>query len=151
MKRLSSVLVVAALSALALGMGACGSSGSGATVTHVTTTVIEQAPASSSGHSGQASHHKSSSGSPSGGGEAQSWTMPDLRGKDLQAAQDAIQALTSDAIFFTSSHDATGQGRHQILDRDWQVCTQSVAPGSKITPKTDIDFGVVRVDTEDCP
>ena len=77
--------------------------------------------------------------------------MPDLTGEDLQTAQDAIQSLTDDAIFYTSSHDASGQGRHQILDRDWQVCTQNVAPGDKITSDTDIDFGVVRVDVEQCP
>jgi hypothetical protein len=77
--------------------------------------------------------------------------MPDLTGKDLQTAQDAIQSLTNDGVFFTTSHDATGQGRHQILDRDWQVCSEDPAPRSKITPDTKIDFGVVRVDTEQCP
>jgi hypothetical protein len=80
----------------------------------------------------------------------QSWTMPDLRGKNLQFAQDAIQALTDDAIWYTSSHDATGQDRSQILDRGWTVCTQNVAPGTRITADADIDFGVVR-DTESCP
>jgi len=80
-----------------------------------------------------------------------SWTMPDLRGRNLQSAQDAIQALTHDAIWYTGSHDATGADRHQWLDRDWQVCSQTVAPGRKITPKTRINFGVVRVQTETCP
>lgn len=84
-------------------------------------------------------------------GSAESWSMPDLRGEDLQAAQDAIQALTDDAIWYTGSHDATGRGRHQWLDRDWQVCTQSVAPGRTITSDSKIDFGVVRVQTESCP
>ncbi|HEY5199702.1 MAG TPA: hypothetical protein VIJ31_02240 [Acidothermaceae bacterium] len=77
--------------------------------------------------------------------------MPDLRGKVLQTAQDAIQALTGDAVFFTTSHDATGAGRHQILDRDWKVCTQNVAPGTAFDAAAKIDFGVVRVDTESCP
>ncbi len=77
--------------------------------------------------------------------------MPDLRGKVLQTAQDAIQALTDDAVFFTTSHDATGAGRHQILDRDWQVCTQSVPPGTAFDSNAKIDFGVVRVSTEFCP
>jgi hypothetical protein len=76
--------------------------------------------------------------------------MPDLTGGDLQGAQDAIQSLTNDAIFFTDSHDASGEGRAQLLDRGWQVCTQDPAPGSKITPDTNIDFGVVRV-SEQCP
>jgi hypothetical protein len=55
---------------------------------------------------------------------AASWTMPDSVGRNLEDAQDAIQALTGNAIFFTKSHDATGRGRHQILDRDWKVCGQ---------------------------
>ena len=147
MRGFERLLVVAALSALAVGMGACGSGGSGgtqgsaSTVTQ-TTTVSKPAPDSSS-----------SEGSSGGGdgGSAQSWTMPDLTGKDLQTAQDSIQSLTNDAIFFTDSHDATGQGRHQILDRDWQVCDQDPAPGTQITSDTNIDFGVVRVDVEQCP
>src|SRR5947209_13476071 len=45
------------------------------------------------------------------------WTMPNLVGVNLQAAQDRIQSLTGNAIFVTSSHDVSGRGRHQILDR----------------------------------
>ena len=72
--------------------------------------------------------------------------MPNLVGANLQEAQDAIQALTANAIFFTKSHDATGAGRHQILDRDWKVCTQNVPPGATITANTPIDFGTAKVD-----
>jgi hypothetical protein len=75
-----------------------------------------------------------------------SWTMPNLVGTNLQDAQDAIQALTGNAIFFTKSHDATGAGRHQILDRDWKVCSQNVPPGTKITADTAIDFGAAKLD-----
>ena len=141
MRRLRSLLVFGALSALAVGMGACGS---GSTTTQITT-VVKPAPTSSS------QQGSSGGGSGSGGGSADSWTMPDLTGRDLQTAQDSIQSLTNDGIFFSTSHDATGQGRHQILDRDWQVCSSDPAPGSKITPDTKIDFAVVRVDTEQCP
>ncbi len=77
--------------------------------------------------------------------------MPNLRGKNLQAAQDAIQALTNNAVFFTSSTDLTGQTRNQIMDRNWQVCTSTPAPGETFTAETHIDFGVVRIDTETCP
>lgn len=76
---------------------------------------------------------------------ATSWTMPNLVGHNLQDAQDAIQALTSDAIFVTKSHDVTGAGRHQILDRDWTVCSQNVKPGAKITAGTAIDFGAAKI------
>jgi len=71
-------------------------------------------------------------------GAVGTWTMPNLVGANLQEAQDAIQALTGNAIFFTKSHDATGAGRHQILDRDWRVCSQNVppAPRSPRTPRS---------------
>jgi hypothetical protein len=78
------------------------------------------------------------------------FVMPDEVGKILQAAQDDIQRVSGNPVFFTSSTDATGAGRHQILDRDWQVCTQSVPAGTKVGPDTKIDFGVVRT-SETCP
>ncbi|MDA4109724.1 hypothetical protein MHOL44478_21055 [Mycobacterium holsaticum DSM 44478] len=81
----------------------------------------------------------------------QSWTMPNLIGRNLQDAQDAIQALTNDEIFYSGSTDLTGEGRNQILDANWQVCTSTPPPGAVITKDTTIDFGVVRIDVEDCP
>ncbi len=71
--------------------------------------------------------------------------MPNLVGSNLQEAQDAIQALTGDKVLFTESHDATGAGRHQILDRDWKVCSQNVRPGATITAATAIDFGAAKL------
>ncbi|WKG04617.1 PASTA domain-containing protein [Mycolicibacterium sp. HK-90] len=82
---------------------------------------------------------------------APSWTMPNLIGMDLQGAQDAIQSLTDGEVWFSSSTDLTGQGRAQISDRNWQVCSSTPAPGAKFSASTQIDFGVVRIDTEDCP
>jgi beta-lactam-binding protein with PASTA domain len=81
---------------------------------------------------------------------AQQWTMPNLVGANLQQAQDRIQALTGDKVFFTSSHDATGKGRNQVLDSNWKVCAQNVAAGTPITTDTKIDFGAVKL-TENCP
>lgn len=81
---------------------------------------------------------------------SESWIMPNLVGQNLQAAQDAVQALTRDGLYFTHSHDLRGD-RHQIFDRDWQVCTQNVPPGATIHLKTYITFGVVREDVESCP
>jgi hypothetical protein len=80
----------------------------------------------------------------------QSWTMPNLVGKDLQGAQDAIQSLTHDAVWLSTSTDLTGKGRAQIVDRNWTVCSSTPAPGATFTTTTAIDFGVVR-DTETCP
>lgn len=87
--------------------------------------------------------------SPVGSAET-SWTMPNLIGVDLQGAQDAVQSLTGGEVWFSSSTDLTGQGRAQVLDRNWQVCSSTPAPGAQFTVVTDIDFGVVRV-SEDCP
>ncbi|MHA3022962.1 hypothetical protein ACXPWS_22220 [Mycobacterium sp. BMJ-28] len=80
-----------------------------------------------------------------------SWTMPNLIGKDLQGAQDAIQSLTHDAVWYTSSTDLTGKGRAQVSDRNWQVCTSTPPPGATFTATTKVNFGVVRIDTETCP
>lgn len=81
----------------------------------------------------------------------QSWQMPDVIGMDLQGAQDMVQSATDGDVWFSSSTDLTGQGRAQFSDRNWQVCTSSPPPGATITASTDIDFGVVRIDVEDCP
>src|SRR3954452_4679408 len=114
--------LIAAVSAVSL--GACGNGDSGATVTQ-TKTVVERVPKSSSSAGGSDSGGSDSGGSDSGG---ESWTMPDETGKDLQGAQDDIQSLTDDGVFFTDSHDASGQDRGQWLDRDWQVCDQDPPP-----------------------
>ncbi len=75
--------------------------------------------------------------------------MPDLVGANLQDAQNAIQTLTGFGIAVTTSTDATGAGRSQLLDRNWTVCAQNVAPGTTITADTDIDFAAVQLD-ESC-
>ncbi|OBK90816.1 PASTA domain-containing protein [Mycolicibacter sinensis] len=79
------------------------------------------------------------------------WTMPDLVGKDLQGAQDSIQSLTNDQVWYSGSTDLTGKGRNQILDRNWLVCSSTPPAGATITASTQITFGVVRMDTESCP
>jgi hypothetical protein len=82
---------------------------------------------------------------------ANTWTMPNLIGKDLQGAQDAIQSLTSDAVWYSGSTDLTGKGRMQIDDRNWVVCSSTPAPGASFTESTKIDFGVVKKGIESCP
>jgi hypothetical protein len=76
--------------------------------------------------------------------------MPNLVGAGLQDAQNRIQSLTGFAISFTTSHDATGHGRQQILDRNWIVCSQSIPPGATIDNSARIDFGAVKIE-ERCP
>jgi hypothetical protein len=77
--------------------------------------------------------------------------MPDLRGQNLQAAQDAIQALTGNPLFVSTSTDLTGKSRNQIVDRNWQVCTSTPPPGESFTSKSKVDFGVVKLPSESCP
>ena len=76
------------------------------------------------------------------------FAMPTFVGMDLQSAQNGVQ---SHGIFFSKSHDLRGS-RHQILDSDWIVCTQNVAPGQQVTSEIEaqIDFGVVKR-SETCP
>jgi hypothetical protein len=55
--------------------------------------------------------------------------MPDVVCMNLQDAQDTIQTT---GVFFSRSRDATGEGRHQIIDSNWQVVAQTPAPGTPI-------------------
>lgn len=78
------------------------------------------------------------------------FVMPNEVGKTLQAAQDDIQAVSGDPIFFSFSEDATGADRMQLLDSGWQVCRQTPAVGATVKLTADVTFYVVRV-SEDCP
>jgi hypothetical protein len=74
-------------------------------------------------------------------------TVPDLVGKGLQTAQDTAQAA---GFYNLTSHDSLGRDRMQVLDRDWQVCTQTPAAGTTAPVDTKLDFGAVKL-TEKCP
>lgn len=79
-----------------------------------------------------------------------SFDMPNEVGKGLQAAQDDIQRVSGNPLFFTNSKDATGANRLQILDRNWKVCSQNIGVGQKFTEDSDITFSVVKLE-ESCP
>lgn len=116
----------------ALVVSACGGGDDAVTTQTVTVTTMVDGPAPEST-------------------DSTSWTMPDLVGKNLQEAQDSIQALTDNQVFYTGSTDLTGAGREQVMDRNWQVCTSTPAPGETFTADTSIEFGVVKLDSESCP
>ncbi|WP_322753478.1 hypothetical protein [Frankia sp. Cas3] len=116
--------VVALPAAAALALTGCGPSGG-----------------VSSGHAGGSTPKPGSLTSADATG-----TLPNLVGKGLQFAQDTAQAAGFTTL---TSHDALGRGRHQILDRDWQVCDQSPAAGTHPV-STKVDFGVVKLE-ESCP
>jgi hypothetical protein len=72
--------------------------------------------------------------------------LPDLVGKGLQEAEDEAQAA---GFFALTSHDALGQRRDQVQDREWTVCFQDPAAGSAPS-STLVDLGAVRLG-EACP
>lgn len=140
-------VVVGVLTAGAL--SACGAEEDAAPVTvtqtQTQTSYVEAAPVAPAGPDASAP------GAPAPTAAAESWTMPNLIGRNLQAAQDAIQELTDYKISFSTSTDLTGEGRAQMMDRNWQVCSSTPAPGEPLTVGTPVDFGVVRIDVESCP
>jgi hypothetical protein len=76
--------------------------------------------------------------------------MPNEVGANLQGAQDDIQRVSGNPLFITRSEDATGAGRHQVLDRNWKVCSQNVPPGTSVDQSVGITFGAVKL-AESCP
>ena len=61
-------------------------------------------------------------------GATQTGVVPNVVCMNLQDAQNAMQAS---GFFNLGSADGAGQGRMQILDRDWVVIGQSVQAGTK--------------------
>jgi beta-lactam-binding protein with PASTA domain len=84
---------------------------------------------------------------PSGSGDSDLMTLPNAVGMQLQLAQDTMQAA---GFFVLTSHDATGQNRLQVSDRNWKVCDQAPPGGSEVSSSTEVAFSVVRVE-ESCP
>lgn len=68
---------------------------------------------------------------------------------NLQAAQDHLQAVTDYGVPVSTSTDGSGQGRQQVLDRNWVVCEQMPAAGATLTSGDVPDFVVVK-DDEGC-
>lgn len=73
--------------------------------------------------------------------------MPDVLCMDLQAAQDTIQAA---GVFFSRSDDATGQGRAQMVDRNWVVVGQTPAAGSAVAEAEAVLSVVKDNEPNDC-
>jgi hypothetical protein len=83
---------------------------------------------------------------PSAGG----FPVPDVVGMDLQQAQDVLQEVSGDMLYVSSSEDATGEGRIQLIDSNWIVCSQNVEPGAMVTADLNVILFVVK-DDEACP
>jgi hypothetical protein len=66
---------------------------------------------------------------PFGGNDAEDGLMPSVVCMNLQDAQNEIQ---DHGVFASGSEDATGQGRSQIIDSNWQVVAQDPDEGTPI-------------------
>ena len=153
----STAITVANATIAGLLVGAlagCGGGGGPAATSTVTATSRVTVSYSSTQPSASASMAPAESSpidtAPAASAPAESWIMPNEIGKNLQRAQDDLQALTGDPMFVSTSEDLTGKDRQQVMDRNWQVCSSSPPPGSAFTSQTNVVFGVVR-DSETCP
>jgi beta-lactam-binding protein with PASTA domain len=85
-------------------------------------------------------------------GQVTESVVPEVVCLDLQKAQDALRAA---GFYVLTSSDASGQGRQQLVDRNWVVVTQSEPAGSSPNPTTRIDLGTVKLGeptgASDCP
>ena len=70
--------------------------------------------------------------------------MPNVVGQDLQTAQDTLQSVSGNPLYISSSHDLKGS-RSQVIDSNWEVCTQSIPSGATFSETTSVDFGVVKI------
>jgi PASTA domain len=132
-------LVLAAIAAVSL--AGC-TSGSAATPPPTTVTVTVPAP--------QPTSQAVAAESPTAASPATTqWEMPDVVGMNLQAAQDHLQSVTDYGVPLSTSTDATGQGRPQLMDRNWVVCSQSPAAGATLAAGDVPDLVVVK-DDESC-
>ncbi|WP_228048919.1 PASTA domain-containing protein [Streptomyces justiciae] len=134
--------VAAALAAAALfTLAACeGSDGTGSNSSH----------SSVQGTDGSAEDRAAQDAAPSAPAvedeaDAETATLPDLVGQDLQAAQDEAQAA---GFYVLDDQDASGQGRLQIYDRNWTVCSQEPQAGTHPTD-TPVTLYAVK-DDESC-
>ncbi|MEU6803637.1 PASTA domain-containing protein [Streptomyces neyagawaensis] len=59
--------------------------------------------------------------------EAAGSTMPDFKGKSVKVARQALDGNTSLTV-----EDASGQDRIIFVESNWQVCSQSPSPGTKL-------------------
>ena len=66
---------------------------------------------------------------PLGGNAPEDALMPNVLCMNLQEAQDEIQ---DHGVFFSRSEDATGEGRMQLNDSNWQVVAQIPDPATPI-------------------
>jgi beta-lactam-binding protein with PASTA domain len=68
--------------------------------------------------------------------------VPNVVGMNHQAAQDLLQAS---GFYVLLEQDATGQGRPLVIDRNWEVVTQSVPAGTTAPLDTPITLSSKKI------
>jgi beta-lactam-binding protein with PASTA domain len=125
---------------IAVALVGCGSSGSTTPAPAVTVPVTASAPSSMNTPTSSAPSASSTLDTTTDGSDT-SVTVPDVVGMNLQSAQESLRALG----LRTSSSDATGQGRMQLWDRNWEVVGQSPAAGTQVSIGTSVDMSVKKI------
>lgn len=145
------VSAVVSASAVMMSLGACSAADETATpttvtatekVTRVTETQTVTATESAEPSPERVPVTQSEKKSAASDGGTSAAAMPNVLCMNLQAAQDKIQEA---GVFFSRSEDATGQGRMQVLDRNWIVVAQTPDPGTPIS-EGDAVLSVVKND-----
>jgi hypothetical protein len=101
--------------------------------------IAERQAAASSGSGDQAQPNDTGVG-------GDSFVMPSVVGMVLQDAQNLLQSSGS---YLMDQVDATGQGRFQVLDSNWKVCSQSPSAGASVTTGQMVTLSAVKLD-ESC-
>lgn len=133
-------LIVACLFLVAAG---CSSQREGQPVPNATTTVLPTTtePAAASSTTAVVTTVASAVVTSGVAAAVEEETVPNVVGLDLQLAQDTLQAA---GFYALKSHDATGQFRLQVYDRNWTVVDQAPAAGSVVPLDVYVDLGVVK-------
>jgi hypothetical protein len=133
---------IPAVAALLIIGGAVGNGGSDdgtkASSPAPVATVTETAPAAEAPAPADDAKDVAATKSPEG--DSGTGVLPNMVGKNLQAAQDGAQAA---GFWMLDDQDASGQGRLQVFDRNWKVCSQEPAPGTH-TLDTPVTFYAVK-------
>ncbi|MEV0664926.1 PASTA domain-containing protein [Actinomadura luteofluorescens] len=122
-----SLTILAVLLAAAPALTACGGTADNAAPTKTVTVAPPSATAPASSPTAAPSSAQAS--------PAKKIRVPNVVGKNHQAAQDNMQAA---GLWMLQEEDATGQGRMLILDRNWQVVRQKPKAGTSVTPEATI-------------
>ncbi|MFA7513350.1 MAG: hypothetical protein WCZ29_22990 [Mycolicibacterium vanbaalenii] len=74
---------------------------------------------------------------------ADTWEMPDVEGKVLQSAWDAVVAAT-DGELVPETATAEGPPFEQINLTNWEVCSQSPSAGEEVSEDSPPELEVAR-------